>query len=139
MLYPSQIVPIVIQRFIKSGQFSNTLIFTEFDTNIDEKPNADVFIAVGLDSYYISEDLGLTVSPAPSREYVANVKISFYSKYHNGVKKCYALADSVTKIMLENFENTELKSAKISQAVYRRDVDSIVVDSVFGIKGLYYK
>ena len=139
MLFPSQIVSTVIQRLKESGQFSKTVIFTEFDTNIDEKPNADVFIAVGLDSYYISEELDLKVDPAPSREYIANVKISFYGKYNNGAKKCYTLADTVIKIMLEKFKDAKLNSVKCSQAVYRRDVDSIVVDSVFGIKDFYYK
>ena len=67
MLYPSQIVPIVVKKLKQSSEFADTVIFTEYDTNIDEKPNAEVFIAVGLDSYYISEDLDEFGQPTESR------------------------------------------------------------------------
>lgn len=137
MLFPSQVVSTVINKLKENKQFSKTVILTEFDTNIDEKPNAEVFIAVGLDGYYISEASDMRGDPMPTREYTANVKISFYGKYNKGALNCYTLADSVIRIMFRDFNADDVKSAKCSQASYRRDVDSIVVDSVFEIKGNY--
>lgn len=114
-------------------------IFPMFDTNIDEKPNRSTFISVGIKNYYISEKI---VSDDQNlngkRKYTVEVKINFYSRYSYGAEYCYKLFDIAASQLLNSSSiKNKILDYKCSDAVYRRDIDSIVIKSVLKFEDIY--
>ncbi len=138
MFYPGNVITTVIKRLKECAAFARTVIINEFDSKTLEKPNEKIFISVGLDSYYIGENIETPGGSPETREFTANVRISCYGRYANGADNCYKYTDRIIQMMFEDFKDIEVKGVKCSGAEYRRKIDSIAIDSVFELNGLYH-
>lgn len=140
MTFAEEIVQSVASYLKTVTTLTKPVIVIAYNGNINPAPVENGIVSVGIDSLEIGPRKTVTTTDGSQtktmdRDYTVNLKVSFFVPYSSGSKMAYELFDKVYTALMFCYGNTEFISGKCGTAVYEKDTEALVVESVIVASG----
>lgn len=127
------IVEDIVDRLSNAKNMGPFLVVPAFSSNINPKTLINGTVSVSISELEIENRN--EASTSLTRPYTAKIKLTFYYPYSGGIFKINEMFDCAYTTLLFSTARLNVKSVKCDGPEFKRELDAIMLDSVFTLQG----